>query len=219
MALLTDLESDRVERKESTINSDRLSAAICAFANDMPGYGESGALFVGVSDNSVVLGRPITDELLRHLADLRDQGTILPPPTMTVRKLRVDGGEVAVVEVRPSVASPVRFKGRVYIRVGPRLDRPVQAYQRWIARFPVDFHRAVLGETAPPPEPDPYCLAQLKHYHSLMPLAQEARKPVFALKPADGAFGGHAQAAQRAYEDFRRLAMGILNASRASAAT
>jgi hypothetical protein len=75
----------------------------------------------------------------------------------------------------------------------------------------------VLGETAPPPKPDPYCLAQLKHYHSLLPLAQQARKPVFALKPADGAFGGHAQAAQRAYEDFRELAVGILDAIKASA--
>jgi ATP-dependent DNA helicase RecG len=116
IALLTDLESDRVERKESAVNSDRLSEAICAFANDMPGYGEPGVLFVGVSDNGAVLGRPVTDELLRHLADLRDQGTILPPPTMTVRKLRLDGGEVAVVEVRPSMTPPVRFKGRVYIR-------------------------------------------------------------------------------------------------------
>lgn len=120
IALLTDLESDRVERKESATNSDQLSEAICAFANDMPGYGEPGALFIGVSDNGAVLGRPVTDELLRHLADLRDQGTILPPPMMTVRKLGVDGGEVAVVEVWPSMTPPVRFKGRVYIRVGPR---------------------------------------------------------------------------------------------------
>lgn len=107
--------------------------------------------------------------------------------------------------------------GYVVLGHGVRLDRPVQAYQRWIARIPVDFHGAVLGEAPPPPDPDPYCLAQLKHYHSLMPLAQEARKPVFALKPADGAFGGHAQAAQRAYDDFRDLAIGILDASRAPA--
>ncbi|MGH3984616.1 MAG: ATP-binding protein [Pseudonocardiaceae bacterium] len=120
IALLADLESDRVERKESAANSDRLSEAICAFANDMPGYREPGVLFVGVSDNGAVLGRPVTDELLRHLADLRDQGTILPPPTMTVRKSRVDGSEVAVVEVQPSMTPPVRFKGRVYSRVGPR---------------------------------------------------------------------------------------------------
>ncbi|MGH3822956.1 MAG: hypothetical protein ACRDRA_09015 [Pseudonocardiaceae bacterium] len=74
-------------------------------------------------------------------------------------------------------------------------------------RIPVEFHGSVLGETTPPPEPDPSCLAQLKHYHSLMPLAQEARKPVFALKPADGAFGGHAQAAQRAPADLDTAAV------------
>ncbi len=118
--MLADLECDRVERKESTSNSDRLCEAICAFANDMLGYGKPGVLFVGVSDNGAVLRRPVTDELLRHLADLRDQGTILPPPTMTVRKLCTGGGEVAVIEVQPSMTPPVRFKGRVYIRVGPR---------------------------------------------------------------------------------------------------
>jgi hypothetical protein len=32
IALLTDLESDRVERKENAANSDRLREAICAFA-------------------------------------------------------------------------------------------------------------------------------------------------------------------------------------------
>jgi hypothetical protein len=61
---------------------------------------------------------------------------------------------------------------------------------------------------------DPYCLAQLKHYHSLMPLAEEARKPVFALRYADGAFGGHFQAAQSAYVDYRTLAEEVLERSR-----
>ena len=91
---------------------------------------------------------------------------------------------------------------------GVRLDRPVQAYQRWMDAIPQQFHRLVLDEpnSAPLLEDDPYCLAKLKHYHSLMPMAQQARKPVFALKPADGAFGGHAQAALRAHGDFRVLA-------------
>jgi chromosome partitioning protein len=117
---------------------------------------------------------------------------------------------------RPLPAGRMTPLGYVVLGHGVRLNRPVKAYQRWIEKIPVDFHGAVLNETVPPPEPDPYCLAQLKHYHSLLPLAQEARKPVFALKPADGAFGGHAQAAQRAYGDFHELAMAILNASRAS---
>ena len=95
---------------------------------------------------------------------------------------------------------------------GVCLNWAVDAYQRWIKKIPEVFHGSVLGNKVPP-ESDPYCLAQLKHYHSLMPLAQQAKKPVFALKPADGAFGGHAQAAQRAYEDFRGLAIRILDAS------
>ncbi len=104
--------------------------------------------------------------------------------------------------------------GYVLLAHGVRLNRPVQAYQRWMNQIPEQFHRSVLDQTtsAPLPDDDRYCLAQLKHYHSLMPLAQEARKPIFALKPADGAFGGHAQAAQRAYGDFRELANRLLDA-------
>ncbi|MGH3806874.1 MAG: ParA family protein [Pseudonocardiaceae bacterium] len=116
---------------------------------------------------------------------------------------------------RPLPAGSMAPLGYVVLGHGVRLDRPVKAYQRWIARIPHEFHNAVLNETTAPPVPDPYYLAQLKHYHSLMPLAQEARKPMFALKPADGAFGGHAQAAQRAYDDFRNLAVNILDATAA----
>ncbi|MGH3867906.1 MAG: ParA family protein [Pseudonocardiaceae bacterium] len=111
---------------------------------------------------------------------------------------------------RPMPAGSMTPLGYVVLGHGVRLNRAVKAYKRWIERIPVDFHSAVLDEKQPPPDPDPYCLAQLKHYHSLMPLAQEARKPMFALKPADGAFGGHAQAAQSAYDDFRSLAIRII---------
>lgn len=118
--LLSDLESDRVERKESAADRDKLSQAVCAFANDMPGHGLPGVLFVGVTDSGRVVGNSVSDEQLRGLADLRDQGSILPPPTMAVRKVAIDEGEIAVVEVQPSMTPPVRYKGRVYIRVGPR---------------------------------------------------------------------------------------------------
>jgi chromosome partitioning protein len=70
----------------------------------------------------------------------------------------------------------------------------------------------VLGESPPASnevEDDPHCLAQLKHYRSLMPMALEARKPVFDLRPADGAFGGHQQAVRRAYEDFKALTLQV----------
>jgi chromosome partitioning protein len=67
-----------------------------------------------------------------------------------------------------------------------------------------------IDEPAPSMETDPYCLSQLKHYRSLLPLLYEARKPVFALKPADGAFGGHQAAVQDAAADFAALAERIL---------
>jgi len=39
-----------------------------------------------------------------------------------------------------------------------------------------------------------------------MPMAQEAKKPMFLLKPADGAIGGHQGAVRQAYTDFGALA-------------
>lgn len=119
-ALLADIESDQVERKESASDTDKASQAVCAFANDLPGHGTPGVLFVGVTNDGRHAGRPVTDELLRRLADLRDQGNILPPPSMSVRKVTLAGGDVVVVEVRPSNAPPVRYKGRIYIRIGSR---------------------------------------------------------------------------------------------------
>jgi len=103
--------------------------------------------------------------------------------------------------------------GYVVLGHGVRLNRPVKAYQRWMGRIPGVFRSSILGiaEGSPPSvSNDPYCLAQLKHYHSLIQLGMEAHKPIFALKPADGAFGGHLDAVQRAYIDFHELAEAIL---------
>ncbi len=93
-----------------------------------------------------------------------------------------------------------------------RLDRPVQAYDRWIAQIPSTYRDAVLNEYQTEPlsfETDPECLGLLKHYRSLMPMAQQARKPMFHLRPADGALGSHFQAAQSARKDFSKLATKI----------
>ena len=94
-----------------------------------------------------------------------------------------------------------------------RVARPVKAYQRWIARIPLTYRESVLGESKvmrlPAAADDPYCLAMLKHYRSLMPLAMEAHKPMFHLKPADGAIGAHVSAVRDCYDDFLALARKI----------
>lgn len=99
--------------------------------------------------------------------------------------------------------------GYIVLQHAVRLDRPVKAYGRWMERIPQEYRRSVLDEPGPqdlPLDRDPHCLATLKPYRSLMPLAQEARKPMFFLKPADGAIGGHAAAVEDCYRDFNLLA-------------
>jgi len=91
-----------------------------------------------------------------------------------------------------------------------RANEPARAYNRWIEKFPAVFHEELLKDEAPALGPDPYCLAFLRHYRSLLPLSLEARKPVFDLKAADGAIGSHAVTAREAYGVFEQLAREIL---------
>jgi len=122
---------------------------------------------------------------------------------------RLERNPVPTLSLPEGKMTPV---GYVVLQHAVRLDRPVKAYQRWLDRVPSVYRRSVLAETPSKgsieatPDNDPNCLAQLKHYRSLMPLAQEARKPMFLLTPADGALGGHFQAAQACRKEFRALA-------------
>ncbi len=102
--------------------------------------------------------------------------------------------------------------GYIVLQHSVRLDRPVKAYERWIAQIPIVYREAVLDESGGSGinvADDEHCLSLLKHYRSLMPLAQEAHKPIFALKPADGAIGAHLGAVHAAYKDFEKLALEI----------
>lgn len=112
-------ESDRVEFTNSTRNTDKFAQAACAFANDFPDHRQPGYLLVGVNDDGTISGLPITDRLLRTLGELRANVNLEPIPAITIGKISVAEGDVAVVEVQPSDLPPVRYKGRVWIRTGP----------------------------------------------------------------------------------------------------
>jgi ATP-dependent DNA helicase RecG len=118
--LLLDLESDRVERTTSLTDTAKFSEAICSFANDLAHNQKPGYLFVNANPDGTAGGGIISDQLLQNLASLRSDGQIQPFPVMTVQKHRLGGGEMAVVEVFPADQPPVRYKGRVCVRVGPR---------------------------------------------------------------------------------------------------
>jgi len=105
--------------------------------------------------------------------------------------------------------------GYVALQHQERLSRPVQAYVSWLQRIPGEYRRQLFNgkkatDAIPAIENDPNCLALLRHYKSLIPYAQEARKPVFMLRAADGASGSNAAAVARAYKDFDILARKIL---------
>lgn len=117
---LKDIESDRVERKASITERNKIRQAVCAFANDLPNHRQPGVIFIGANDDGGCANFSITDELLRTLADIRSDGNILPFPMMTVQKKTLEGCDLAVIIVEPSNAPPVRYKGQVWIRVGPR---------------------------------------------------------------------------------------------------
>lgn len=105
--------------------------------------------------------------------------------------------------------------GYVVQQHGVRLDRPVRAYDKWVNRMPREYARSLLGDSCGPYPETPHqdgehVLATVRHYRSLVPLAQEARKPIFHLTSADGAIGSHAAAATDARRDFELLALEIL---------
>jgi hypothetical protein len=76
-----------------------------------------------------------------------------------------------------------------------RLDRPVKAYDKWVNKIPAVYREYVLQDALKnsnvTPSSDSECLATLKHFRSLVPMGQEARKPIFKLTGADGAIGDH----------------------------
>ena len=118
--LLSDVESDCVERKASLSDPDRIRETICAFANDLPQNRKPGVIFIGANDDGTCSDIDVTDKLLRTLSDMRDDGLIQPFPSMEVQKRTLNGCVMAVVIVHPSKAPPIRFRGRTWIRVGPR---------------------------------------------------------------------------------------------------
>lgn len=119
--LLDDLESDRIERTIATDKMDKFGEAICAFSNDLPDYQQPGYLIIGADDKTgKVVPIKITDSLLKNVASIRTEGNIQPQPSMTVEKVELEDGPVVVVEVQPAHFPPVKYKGKVCIRVGPR---------------------------------------------------------------------------------------------------
>ena len=128
--LLHSPETYRIERTISTGNMDKFCEAICAFANDLPESRKKGYLFIGANDDGSLSGLKVDDALLKKIAAIRSDGNILPLPVMTVDKVEFPEGDLLVAEVSPSLLPPVRYRGRVFVRIGPRRDIASEAEER-----------------------------------------------------------------------------------------
>ncbi len=103
--------------------------------------------------------------------------------------------------------------GYIVMQYSAKDSRPVKSYLRWANRIPSVFAEYVLSEQSSlsSVENDNYCIALLKHYRSLAPMSMEAHKPIFLLKPADGAIGAHVYAIQKSYQEFEILTKRIIS--------
>lgn len=141
--LIASTETDRVEKTRSTTDVDKFREAICSFSNDMAGKGLPGFLLIGVDEKDSSFRLQATDSLLQQFASYRSDGQVMPLPVMNVaaHPHPAGGGDVIVVEVHPHDLPPIRYKGRVCIRVGPRKDFATEAEERVLmerrsSRFP-----------------------------------------------------------------------------------
>lgn len=124
-------------------------------------------------------------------------------------KKRVENWKTPAFELPAGQMQP---EGYILMQHSERLSRPAKAYKKWADRIPATYLQSVLDQSGQPGNQidDPNCLARLKHYRSLVPMAQEVRKPIFQLTTADGAIGSHSYAVKDAGADFNLLAAAIL---------
>ncbi|TDR36321.1 cellulose biosynthesis protein BcsQ [Tahibacter aquaticus] len=101
--------------------------------------------------------------------------------------------------------------GYVLMQHAERLGRPTKAYSRWNQRLPEVYWESVLGMSSDSmPDSNENQIHRIKHYRSLMPMAMEARKPMFKLTSADGAIGAHQNNVHQCYSDFDALSSEII---------
>jgi len=96
--------------------------------------------------------------------------------------------------------------GYIILQHRERQSRLVAAHQRWADRIPETYTQKVLQSTAGNADPDPNLIGHVRNYQSLMALSHEMRKPIFDLKPADGAIGSHNKVVQEAETTYYELA-------------
>lgn len=214
---LSNFEDDLSETWPKCLDSDerafRVTSAFWRTLQDVAAHAEAELILMDLGPNLGAINRaaliaadyvvlPLVPDLF-SMQGLRNLG-----PKLT--DWRTGWQERLQKNRTPDLALPkgqMQPLGYVVMQPSVRLDRPVKAYDYWIRQIPIVYSERILGRPAAANES--HQLGIIRHYHSLMPMAQASQKPVFLLKPADGAIGSHVQNVQAAYTDFETLAQRI----------
>jgi chromosome partitioning protein len=167
-----------------------------------------GAINRAVTISSDYIIMPVASDLF-SLQGIKNLG-------QTLKKWKIDWNDRLArkpdnisFEIPSKKSKPI---GYIVMQYSAKESKPVKSYLRWANRIPLVFSEFVLGNSTEvnDVEQDINCIALLKHYRSLAPMSMESHKPIFLLKPANGAIGAHVYAVQKSYEEFEILTKSIL---------
>jgi chromosome partitioning protein len=203
----------------SEIYSFRLTSIFNTIINDAVNRFKAEIVLIDVGPNLGAINRAVTissDYLIMPVASdlfslqgIKNLGTTLSTwKRQWSQRLALSPQNVSF-EIPEKKSNPV---GYIVMQYSVKESRPVKSYLRWANRIPAVYAESVLGTNVDigSVEDDYNCLALLKHYRSLAPMSMESHKPIFLLKPADGAIGAHVYAVQKSFEEFEALTKKIL---------
>jgi chromosome partitioning protein len=172
-----------------------------------PNLGAMNRSIIISTDNIVI---PVAPDLF-SLQGIKNLGKTLIDWRIQWNKRKSEYTKGDIYHIPNGAMTPI---GYLVMQYSAKASQPVKSYLKWADRIPTYYNQYVLennSETLLNPNGiDENRLALLKHYHSLAPMSMEAHKPIFLLKPSDGAIGAHFQSVSRCYQDFKTLTENII---------
>jgi chromosome partitioning protein len=168
-----------------------------------------GAINRAVTISSDYIIMPVASDLF-SLQGIKNLGTTLNLWKKQWQQRKELKPKNLTVRIPENSAKPT---GYIVMQYTAKESRPVKSYLKWANKIPNIFNEFVLGKTNTninSVDIDLNSIALLKHYRSLAPMSMEVHKPIFLLKPSDGAIGAHVYAVQKSFDDFQKLAQKIL---------
>lgn len=110
------------------------------------------------------------------------------------------------------------FLGYILQQFNVYRKKPTKAWSRWASEIPTYINNYVVTPLSSPGIPSAnlvvsasdYKLGEMKNYHGLIPMSQDALKPVFELKTGDGVIGDHHKYVKQNFEEYKQMAEIIL---------